>query len=330
MLLAWVGVAQANSCQQLADQIEKQLLLTPDDLLLQQAWQALVVCEDKPNLTSSTHQHAKFMLAVAKGYDANPAFNASLASLALTTDVGLVTIPLNNQLRSSSFNQLQGFAQWHDGAENTLYGQYKWYDDSRLHNQYLVAGDRRYNLGKHQLQLGFRWLDALGVQLRQLQIADSYELGQGWRMGPELRVRRFVNAAELDGNQWLWVSQWDNEQRTLWAKLALGLDAATGERAGANQQLAELSVGKSWNGQAHGLDVMLYGRWQQDEQGYSQLLDYNAKRSLKQYGALMQWRFPWLDEVASYAQLDYGEQQANLPLFNWQNTTAKLLLVWQW
>lgn len=311
------GLVQAQSCADSAADIEQRLFHDPMNHELRLAWLAVQQCRDAPVKNFVQHQQ----VAVWVGQDSNPLHSNAANTLWLTTSAGWLGLPNTNKPNASAFEQVnwqyQRVNQQQQQIDVSL--QAKHYQQDTYDTQY--QGSVRYQrpMGAQALlQASYQWVNISSMLFRQFSAAYRYLLSPNWSLGTEVRVRRFIDDNALDGNAPFVTAYWQSDDRLWWANYALGVDIATGDRAGGNQRLQEVAAGASheWLGQSW--DMMVYARQQQDEQGYSALLSYAAARSLWMQGVALQWRGrEWLG-VMPTAQLEYAQQQANIDLFEWQ------------
>lgn len=319
--------AQAQSCQQLADQLEWQLLQQPHDLTLQQAWQALAHCQDAP--LASQQPLVQHKLAYTLGHETNPSYGAGLNQLDLTTPDGVIALALKQAHPSAYFNQLHyQYARQGVGHQQLAQLQLRSYDQAAIHNQYYAAYDWQQTptADAPSWQASIKWLDSFGVQLAQSSLGYHYPLSPQWAALGELRLKRYTSRTELDGNLALLGLQWQSQDQRWWARWLTGSDRATGFRAGGDQWIHEWMLG--WRGDS--LQVYAYGRQQQDSQGYSPWLSYNRTRHIQLAGLLLNWQLPSWQGLTPVLQWEASEQSANIPLFQWRNQALKLALQWYW
>lgn len=337
-----LGLVHAQQCQQLQDKLEAALLLDPDNISLQNAWQLAQHCDAITQVTAPrpAQSHAQ-RWQLSTGIDTNPTYSSSLNSF--TLDSAGQSIQLTNQQKpqASEFYQLNGQMNQALGAGNLLLaGQYRWLAGqnqatdnlAKQTSQISALLDYQYPLAQqHQLTLGQRWLSANSVEFSQSQLGYWYmpnNSSQHW--GLETRFRRLLSDPVLDGNTLLMKWRWLPTSANALVAYALGYDTPTGERAGDAYWLHEVSAAWQFVALQQQWLLQTYVRYQQDSQGYSALLANNAKRELTLAGLLLQWKGRATDWGQPSVQYELNEQFSNLSLFRWQGQILRLGWEWQW
>ncbi len=325
-LPAWAD----SRCEALADRIEGQLFERPHDAELIAAWHALTACSDKPSHAPAVQQ-SLYGLGIWQGFDSNPAFASTTATMELTTPMGLVNLPL--QRPDASINTtVQGMAyQKNRWGQQYYLLQLKRFSEAGVDDQWLLSAEQQFDWQAHKVSVAVRSVSAFAMQLRQFHLSDSYAFTPELALTAELRWRRFINAPLLESDLALLGVHYTPKAWPLQLKLAVGVDAALNQRAGGDQQVIEASVVWQQQWQAHQFSAIAFWRQQQDQQGYSEWLANNRLRQLNQQGVLWQWQAPPLwERWYPQLQLEWSEQQANLPLFAWQNTSIRAGFMVYW
>ncbi len=315
--------AFAMTCDQSRDIVEQALLYSPQDETLRIAWQALRDCSDQP--TTVTANPATLQLSYALGYDTNANYASRAVSFLLTNDVGGVLIP--NQMKPiSSFFQQLNLAYAHESSQyaTNAYLHLKQSEATEVSTE--NAGGVDYYLPGHGgvLLAGVNWAELSRFSLRQARLAWRQQLASSWYLTPELKTRRYLGDAVLDGNLFMLSLAWQQANQPWVVSLSVGQDLPTGERAGGAYWLTEFKAAWRQKIGLHTLFVFALARRQQDEQGYSELLDNNSRRDLLLTGMGLYWQLPAYSAVVPFVQVDTFQQNSNLPLFEWQSNSIRI------
>lgn len=306
----------------------------------------LISLQQRLRQAGRSKSHVSGELAMSLGRDSNANNGFTATSLPLTIGGTVIELPLdsNFQPRPAAFAEstLKLYGQI-DGNEalgwhaNVRERRYQGERDSDL-------GDRSLGITMHH-GLSNKWQSSFDVSFQNVQLgmrrlfnetrisaqAEHSLLAQGCNvaLGSELENRTGAPAEGIAANlYWLYgglACRSGLLPGLQWTGLArLGLDQPSDERAGGQTQRQEmflqvgLPLGRLW----------LESRWQwtraADQQGYSDLIANNARRTLTRNNWQLALATPLTVHIRGDLSLERMLQHSNIALFDQSNTTIKL------
>ncbi len=332
---------EPSRCYALLQIIETKLFSEPDNpnliaaykLLLnecaRQAMQQAANASPKKNARPGKIQYS-LDLRLYQGHQYNPLFASSANQFDLTYPTQ--TIPVKNNQKNLTANysglSLSGTLQ---SGNSLLVAQAETekYYDPRVENQLFAMVDYWY------------FLDFMGVKASVLQnryqgnYYTQFGVG-GLKILPKQILfkvdwmrRLFDIGDELDGDIFSvqFASPYDN-----WWKLpgrwkvqaGASIDAPINQRAGGQQNRYEIALLYSWQTSAQSWQISQQYAYQQDMQGYSTLLENDAKRHIQILNTQLQWQYLKETAYTPYIQVGYTQQYSNIKLFEWESADIRI------
>ncbi len=281
---------------------------------------------------------------LALGHDDNLMGGASVGRFDLTLPGGRLPVeiassqrPFGGRLLRAEYRQegalaADGRGQWRYAAA----GSYRWSVDhdsaSTLHAGLLVERRPERQAGPYALaayQHLRRGHESLARLWRALAGWESglAALPGGCRLRPalDLQLVGYPAAPQLDGRYRGLIARWSCLGDDLLVELGAGRDVpARDSRPGGAQDQLTLRLARHFPaGAGAGLTVEYEHGRRADREGYSALLEHNARRRLRRNALRVEYR--WMHRGASpYVSFDWFRQDANLPLFEVKNRILML------
>lgn len=294
---------------------------------------------------------------VLAGYESNLDHSPRLNELTLTPPGGPVDQPLATPLvprrgMTSSMDlswQLASSPQagqiWRVGANVSGRSTPTEHKTDWHHVQAAGSGSRQWGPWRGQVELSATWIGgALNEPYRLLRLSATGErqaMGCTLRLAleGERRTQSVTTSADSQANSILWSSQCPAPGLTGWAwgaAVRAGIDRPLdADRPGGIQRLWSLGGRLSGTlGPASRLDLNLRFSRVADDDGYSVLLEDNARRRLLQSQLSVEWTRGLAQAGWSHAdlivQVQAIRQRSNLALFRFDSASAYAGLRWAW
>lgn len=281
-------------------------------------------------------------LGLSAGYDSNLNAAPPLQYLALTVSEGNITVPLadSSRARAGAASMLEVGAQQVNalaaGERLLLRGAARqrmaFTEDDTQYWQYQVAAvlatprpDGRVALGA---QLGAQEYGGNGLvhTLGLTLIRDWQRQGCQPRAEFELEQRQHGQTPELDGLFAGFTGGWLCGEDVY--ALRAGYDMALHDRAGGDIQRLDLRIRQPYRLAQGQLTLDALVSHQQDSEGYSPLLQNDARRSIQRLRLRLDYAWPISGPWEAIASIEHTRQSSNIPLFELQGTAAYLGLRW--
>lgn len=270
-------------------------------------------------------------LSYTMGHSSNPSAAATDAMIPLYIG-SWTSLPLSATMRpkASVYHQL-GF-DWVRTSQQQLWlvqASQRHYPSNERANQQQLAGLWQYtraNGARWQSSAAYSDLNFIGYQA-QLALMHLWPVANHWYVGAGYRWRRFQEPA-FDNNA-LTAQLLYQPKHSAWQwSLANEQESPTGNRPGGSAQrwVTQLMFDYPLP-PSDKLSVFAQASYQQDQQAYASLLPVSRQLSWYQLGAY--WYHPINNQFTLKSGVQWGQQDANHPLFAWQDTQWSVSLLWR-
>jgi tetratricopeptide (TPR) repeat protein len=271
-----------------------------------------------------------YQLSYTIGHSSNPSASAKDSSIPLYI-AGWTYLPLAENMRpkASAFHTLafeHGYS--HGEQQRWLQVSQRVHLDNQQADQQQISGLWQYvdaQQVRWQLVGNYSHLDYLGRQ-QQVNFQRWQPAATDWLWGLSYRLRRFQESS-FDHNSFGVQIMFAPRKLPVQWTLGVEQENPTGVRPGGSAMRWHSQV--YWSQVLHRDKLVLFAQlsYSQDQDPYASLLPITRQLSRSQLGGY--WQHPFSQQFAIRAGWQYAQQDANHPLFSWNDSQWTFSLLWQ-
>lgn len=331
--LALLPTAQALDCDRALHQLERELLLNPDDPNIQLAYSLILHQCRQPAPKPKSYQ---ISLKPYIGYSTNPDHSSQANYIPLTLGEQDLTLDNPQSPKSSAFqgltlklhaqrNQhhyhleadLQRYSQSH-GPAQTPADRQGYLNLTYLHNR--QADIYRLNLLQSHNQ---------NQHYNQINLSYGRQLTPAWLIMADYAQRHHPKNPLTDARIATLNLVTQQGPLTLQAQLATDWPQNSQRPGGQANRQQIAAIYRHVQGR-HQLQALAQLINQQDQQGYSPLIHNNQPRRTRLQQIQLDWNIHLNRTTQINLQFSHAEQHANHPLFQWHTTELTAGLTYAW